>query len=166
MHFKTTFLTSFRRHLVPCAWFLLRLCISQFQAWPSPLGIRTFSLPGGSGFLPTFFAQGSGFWIREIFCNFERKMQEFLDLFLRNWRQLEKQVFLCCFISIFAKAVNVFCIFDNIDHFRPFWSLLGHPMVTLPMLDWSSNFWVSYVARFIVNFRSVSRLFPRVFLTL
>ena len=39
------------------------LCISQFQAWPSPRatpGIRTFSLPGGSGFRPTIFAREVG----------------------------------------------------------------------------------------------------------
>ena len=66
-------------------------------------------------------------------------MQEFLDLFQRNWRQLEKQVFLCCFISFFAKPVDVHCIFNNIDYFRPFRSLSGHPRVTLLMLD-HSNF--------------------------
>ena len=36
-------------------------------------------------------------------------MQEFLDFFQRNWRQLEKQVFLCCFISIFAKVLYNVC---------------------------------------------------------
>ena len=30
----------------------------------------------------------------------------------RNWRQLEKQVFLCCFMSTFAKTVDVYCIFE------------------------------------------------------
>ena len=30
-----------------------------------------------------------------------------------NWGQLEEQVFLYCFISIFAKTVNVCWIFDN-----------------------------------------------------
>ena len=34
----------------------------------------------------------------------EGKMQELLDLFQRNWRKLEKQVPLCCFIPIFAKT--------------------------------------------------------------
>ena len=41
----------------------------------------------------------------EIFYSSERKMQELFYLFQRNRRQLEKQVFLCCFISIFAKTV-------------------------------------------------------------
>ena len=58
-----------------------------------------------------------GVWIREIFYSFQRQVQELLDLFQRNWRQLEKQVFLCCFMSTFAKPVDVYCIFDNIDHF-------------------------------------------------
>ena len=63
-------------------------------------------------------------------------MKEFLDLSQRNWIQLEKQVFLCCcIISIFAKAVDGYCIFNNIDYFRPFQSLLGHPSVSLLMLD-------------------------------
>ena len=42
-------------------------------------------------------------------------MQELLDMFQRNRRQLEKQVFLCCFISI-VKTVDVYFIFNN----RPF----------------------------------------------
>ena len=45
---------------------------------------------------------------------FQRQVQELLDLFQRNWRQ---QVFLCCFMSTFAKTVDVYCIFDNVDHF-------------------------------------------------
>ena len=51
-------------------------------------------------------------------------MRELFYLFQRNRGQLEKQVFLCCFISSFAKAVDVYCIFNNIDHFRPFRSFL------------------------------------------
>ena len=34
-------------------------------------------------------------------------MQELLDLFHRKQRQLEKQVFLCCFISTVATPYNV-----------------------------------------------------------
>ena len=99
------------------------LCISQSQAWPSPgrlLGIRTFSLPEGWVFVQLSLPGGSGFWIWEIFYGFEIKMQEFLDFFQRNWRQLEKQAFLCCFMSVFAKVVDVYCVFYNIDHFWPF----------------------------------------------
>ena len=66
-------------------------------------GIRIFSLSGGSGFRPTFFARMVGVWVRRIFYIFERPTQGLLDLFQRNRRQLEKQVALCCFISTFAK---------------------------------------------------------------
>ena len=37
----------------------------------------------------------------------------------KPWRKFKKQVFLCCFISIFANTciVDVYCIFNNMDHF-------------------------------------------------
>ena len=57
-----------------------------------PPGIRTFSLPRGSGFYPALF--GLGFEL-EIFYSFERKMQELLDLFQRNRRQLLFHVNFC-----------------------------------------------------------------------
>ena len=51
-------------------------------------------------------------------------MQELLDLFQRNLRQLEKQVFLCSLISIFAKPADVSTvslnnqtIFGDFGHF-------------------------------------------------
>ena len=91
-----------------------------------------FSLPGGVRFSPNFLCPGSqGFELEKFSavlkekCRNSRFVLKKLDL-----RQLEKQVFLCCFISIFAKVVDVYCIFDNIDHF---WSLSGHPRVTLLM---------------------------------
>ena len=98
-------------------------------------------------------------------------MQELPDLFQRNRKHLEKQVFLCCFISIFAKTVDVFCIFNN--KYRPFSAILvilikfsSHPRVIFANARSSLKFGVSYIARFIiVNIWSVSRLFPRVFLT-
>ena len=77
-------------------------------------------------------------------------MQELLDLFQRNRGQLKKQVFLCCVISIFAKTVDVCCIFNNIDHFRPFRSfdkifrssrvISANARSFLLMLDHHSNF--------------------------
>ena len=83
--------------------------VTMYQSIPSltippperPPGNRTFSLPGRSGFRPTFF----GVLNKRKFLqySFERKMQEFLDLFRRNRRQLEKQVLSCCIESIFAK---------------------------------------------------------------
>ena len=57
-------------------------------------------------------------------------MQELLDLFKRNWRQNEKQVFLCCFISISAKqwmsAVSLITqtVFGHFD--KIFRSSKGH----------------------------------------
>ena len=96
-------------------------------------------------------------------------MQDLLDLIQRNQMQLEKQVFLCCFILIFAKTADVCCIFNNIDHLQPCQLLFlikfsGHSRVIFADARSSLKFWVSYIARFIVNIRSVSRLFPRVFL--
>ena len=78
-----------------------------------PTKIRTFSLPGGGG---------GGILNQTNFYSFQRQVQELLDLFQRNWRQFEKQVFLCFFMSPFAKTVDVYCIFHNIDHFGH----LGH----------------------------------------
>ena len=93
-----------------------------------PPGIRTFSSPGGSDFRPTFFdwgggggwGWGRGFESEKFSAVLKEKLQELLDLFQRNRRQLEKQLFLCCFISIFVKTVDVYCIFNKINHFRPF----------------------------------------------
>ena len=84
-----------------------------------PPGIRTFSLPGGSGFRPTFFALGIGVLNLRNFLQFWKKSAGTFHLFRRDREQLEKQVFLFCFISIFAKTVDVYCIFNNVDHFRP-----------------------------------------------
>ena len=105
-----------------------------YQSVPSltiPLatpGIRRFSITGGSGFRPTFFARGVGVLNLEKFST----VLKFLDLFQRNRRQLEKQVFLCFFISIFAKTVDIYCIFNNIStffgHFGRF-DFSGHPRV-------------------------------------
>ena len=72
----------------------------------------------GIRFSPKFLCLGGvGFSVGE---SFERKMQELLDLFKRNRRQLEKQMFLCCFITSLAKTVDVYCIFNNLDHFGSF----------------------------------------------
>ena len=46
-------------------------------------------------------------------------MLDLLDLIQRNQMQLEKQVFLCCFILIFAKTADVCCIFNDIDYLQP-----------------------------------------------
>ena len=87
--------------------------------------------------------------------------QELLDLIQRNWKELEKHVFLCCFIPMFAKTVDVCCICNNIGHFWPFQSF---PRVIFAIATSTLKFQVSYISRFIINIWSVSRLFPRVFL--
>ena len=66
----------------------------------------------GWGFRPTFYPGDRGFELEKFFT---------VDVFQRNMRPFEKQMFLCCFISIFAKTVDVYCIFNNIHHFQPFW---------------------------------------------
>ena len=68
-----------------------------YQSIPSLIISRATprdSLPGKSGFSSTFFVRGVGVL----------NLGTFLDLFQRNWRQLEKQAFLCCFISGFCKS--------------------------------------------------------------
>ena len=116
------------------------LRLVMYQSIPSltipPFDPRGFALSHyleGRVFAQLSLPGGLGFKIREIFCSFDRAMQEFLDLFQRNWRQLEKQAFVCCFKSIFVKVVDVCCTFNNIDHFRSFRSLSNHPRVTLLM---------------------------------
>ena len=58
--------------------------------------------PGGVGFSPNFLCPGDGSLNER---QFGKKMEEFLDSFQRNRRQLEKQVLWWCFISIFTKTV-------------------------------------------------------------
>ena len=73
---------------------------------PLPPGdSRRFARSHCSGvvFSPNFLCPGLGVLNWRNFYSFERKMQELLDLFQRNRRQLEKQVFLCCFTSVFLQ---------------------------------------------------------------
>ena len=71
-------------------------------------------------------------------------------------------------INFLQKTVDAYCIVNNIQtifgHFGHFDKFSGHPRVIFANARSSLKFWVSYLARFIVNFQSVSRLFPRVFL--
>ena len=109
------------------------------------------------GFSPNLLCRGEGlgFWNGKISYSFERKMQDFSIFFSKNREQLEKQVFLCCFMSIFAKTVDVYCIFNNIDHFLAISVILtkfsGHPRVIFANARSSLKFWVLYIARFVVN---------------
>ena len=90
----------------------------------SPRRFARSHCPGGRVFAQLSLPGVSGVWIREIFHSSERNMPELLDLIQRNQRLFEKQVFLCCFISIFAITVDVYCIFNDIDHFRPYRSFV------------------------------------------
>ena len=86
-------------------------CWIMYQSIPSltilplgdPRGFARSHCTRGRVFAELSLPRGSGFWTGEICYNSERNMQELLDLIQRSWRQLEKQVFLCCFILIFAK---------------------------------------------------------------
>ena len=118
------------------------------------LGFFTLlSLPGASGF-----------WIREISYSSERQMQGLLDLFQRNRSSLKSK---CCFTSI-CKNSRCLLYLEYQRQFSVISVILikfsGHPRVIFANARSSLKFWVSYVARFIVNIRCVSRLFPRVFL--
>ena len=73
--------------------------------------------PEGQVFAQLSKPEDWGFELEKFSTQFGK---EILNLFQRNWRQNEKQVFLCCFISIYAKTVDVYCIFNNIDRFWPF----------------------------------------------
>ena len=88
-----------------------------------PRGFARSRCPGGRGFAQLLLPRGSGFRIREIFNSFDRKLQDFSIFFQRNWGQLEKQVFLCCFISILQKqqmstvSLMTLTIFGHFGHF-------------------------------------------------
>ena len=64
-------------------------------------------------------------------------------------------------IIFFAKTVDVYCIFNKIDHFDHFHKISGHPRAIFADAR-LLKFCFSYIARTIANIRSVSRLFPRV----
>ena len=86
----------------------------------------------GIGISPNFLCPGGRGFELEFYSS-ETKLRELFGLFKRNRRQLEKQVFLGCLISSFARTVDVYCLFINIDHFGPFFFILitfpGHPGV-------------------------------------
>ena len=125
-----------------------------------PQGFAHSHCPSGRVFSQLFLCPwGQDFESDKLFTVLkEICRQELLDLIQRNRREL---VFLCCFIPMFAKTVDVYCICDNIDHFWPFHSF---PEVIFAIATSSLKFQVSYISRFIINIWSVSRLFSRVFL--
>ena len=115
--------------------------------------------PGDSHVLT---ARGAGVLNQRSFYSSERKMQDLLDLCQETPAE---QVLLRCFISIFAKTVDVYCIFTRWNIFGHFGHLdktSGHSRVIFANARPSLKFCMSYIARTIANIRSVSRLFPRV----
>ena len=79
-----------------------------------------FSLPSGSDFRPTFFATGQGLEVEKFSTVLNEKCRNFSICFKETRGSLKKQMFLYCFMLIFAKTVDVHCIFDNMEHFRSF----------------------------------------------
>ena len=84
-----------------------------------PRGFARSHCPGGRGFAQLSLPGGLGFRIREIFYVWKENYRN-SSICFKEKQVLEKQVFLCCFISIFEETLDVCCIFNNIDHFRQF----------------------------------------------
>ena len=132
-----------------------------YQSIPSltiPSGIRTFSLPGGSGFCPTIFARGLN-W--KNFLQFWKKntgTSRFVSK--KPEAALQSRGYFAVSCQFLQKTVDIYCV--------PFSAILikfsGHPRVMFANARSSLKFWVSYIARTIINILSVSRLFRGVFL--
>ena len=107
-----------------------------------PWGFAHSHCPSGRVFSQLFLCPwGQDFESDKLFTVLKEIChQELLDLIQRNWRELEKHVFLCCFIPMFAKTVDVYCICNNIDHFWPFQSF---PRVIFAIPTSSLKFQVS-----------------------
>ena len=95
----------------------------------NPGDSHVFTVPR-VGFSPNFLCpEARGFESEKFSTVLKEKCRNFSICF----EQFEKHVFLCCFISIFAKTVDVYSIFNNVDHFLPSVILIkfsGHPRVT------------------------------------
>ena len=93
------------------------------------------AIPGDShvltakGVLPNFLCPAhQGFELEKFPTVLKEKCRNFSTCFRKNRRQLEKQMFLCCFISI-AKTVDVYFIFNN----RPFSAFTPGGSLQLPL---------------------------------
>ena len=79
--------------------------------------IRNLTIPRATpGDSHVLTARGAGVLNQRSFYSSERKMQDLLDLCQET---AAEQVLLRCFISIFAKTVDVYCIFTR-------WNIFGH----------------------------------------
>ena len=84
-----------------------------YQSIPS----LTITLDDPRGFARSHCLGVRDFELEKFSPVFKDKCRNFSICFKETGRQLEKQVFLCCFMSTFATPVDVYSIFDNIDHF-------------------------------------------------
>ena len=106
-----------------------RLEVIMYQSVPGltippgdPRGFVHSHCPGGQVFAQLSLPRGRGIEFKKFFTVLKENCRSFSICFKETRGSLKKQVFLCCFIPIFAKAVDVYCIFNNIDHFWPFLS--------------------------------------------
>ena len=70
------------------------------------------------GFSPSFLCPGGqGFEFEKFSTLLKEKCRNVSICLKKNSKQLKKLVFLCSFMSIFAKVLDIYCIFDKINHF-------------------------------------------------
>ena len=85
--------------------------------------IRTFSLPVWVSVSRNFLCPGDpAFELEKFTTVLKENCENFSICFKEIGGGFLRQVFLCCFISIFAKTVDLCCIFNNMNYFLPFWS--------------------------------------------
>ena len=89
-----------------------------FSSLSIPQGSASYNCPSGRVFAqPSLPGRGGvGVLKWKNFLQFWKKNAGTSRFFSKNRDQLEKQVFLCCFMSIFAKTVDVYCIFNPITY--------------------------------------------------
>ena len=85
----------------------------------TPGDSHVFTAPG-VGFSHNFLCLGGWDFELEKFATVLKENAGTSQFISEKPEQFEKQVFLCCLISFFAKTVYVYCIFNNMDHFRSF----------------------------------------------
>ena len=119
----------------------------------------------GVGFSPNFLCPAVRCFELEKFpTDLKEKCRNFSICFKETGGSLKRQVFLCCFISIFAKTVEPTVSLITYTNSVILIKLSGPARVIFVYARSSLKFRVSYVVRFIVNIQFASRLFPRVFL--
>ena len=96
---------------------MYQLVPSLIIPWVTPGDSHVFTA-SGVAFSPNFFCPGGrGFKLEKFATVLKEKCRNFSICFKEIQISLKNR---CCFISIFAKTVDVYCIFNNIDHFGHF----------------------------------------------